>query len=610
MRRVQEVLLLLLDSALLTLSYWIALMIRFESVFPMREIRLYYRYIIIAIIIKLIVLIAFDIYRFLLRHAGLREYFRITLAIYIANMAASVFLLTAGARFPRSVFAIVLILDVFLLALPRLAPRVYQEIRFSRLNKNRIRVMILGAGEAGVLVLQELRRMKEHAYEPVCFIDDDSSKWGKSINGIRIVGGRDDIVSNVKKYGIQQIIFAIPSLPLADRRVFLKHASQSKAQVKTIPGIYELIEEKVSVSELRPVDITDLLGREPVVLDTSSLMHFLSGKRILITGAGGSIGSELVRQILEYKPGELILLDIYENNLYDVQMDISRNWPNTPLRSVIDSVRNAERMAFQMERLKPEIVFHAAAHKHVPLMEANPQAAVINNVFGTYNVAKAAHENGVEKFILISTDKAVNPTNIMGATKRLGEMIIQAFNEVSTTEFGAVRFGNVLGSNGSVIPLFQKQIAEGGPVTVTDPEITRYFMTIPEAAQLVLQAGSYAKGGEIFVLDMGDPVKIADLARDLIRLSGFHADKDIKIKYSGLRPGEKLYEELLLDKSTAKETRNKKIFIEPSEHFPLQELERKLDVLMEIVQKNHRRELYEYMMELVPSFQSKEYIGE
>lgn len=607
MRRFNGVLLLITDGILMSLSYCFALLLRFEGKIPPQAAKHYFLYLAVAVMVKLVILILFDVYRILWRYAGTREYFRIFFASAISNIATSMLFLMLDIGIPRSIYPLVLILDIFLVSIPRLSPRMYQEIKFLKLGGNRKRVMILGAGEAGVLVLQELRRMRDQGYEPVCFIDDDKTKWGRSINGIRIVGGRDDIGISVKKYGIDEIIFAIPSLPIQDRRIYLKHASQSKAQVKTIPGIFELIEEKVSISELRQVDITDLLGRDPVVLNTSSLEHFLSGKRVMITGAGGSIGSELVRQILQFKPGELILLDIYENNLYDLQMELSRHWPNIAIRAVIDSVRNEERMSMQMERLKPEIVFHAAAHKHVPLMESNPQAAVLNNVFGTYNVIKASHENKVEKFILISTDKAVNPTNIMGATKRLSEMIAQAFNEISDTEFVAVRFGNVLGSNGSVIPLFQKQIAEGGPVTVTHPEITRYFMTIPEAAQLVLQAGSFARGGEIFILDMGDPVKIADLAKDLIRLSGYHANKDIMIKYVGLRPGEKLYEELLLDKTKAKETRHSKIFIEPTEHFSIHELDHNLDVLAEITESNNRRELYEHMMKIVPTFHPREY---
>ncbi len=607
MRRLNEFLLMILDAVLLSISYWFALLVRFDGSIPVHVAKQYSLYLGLAVLIKLAVLIFFDIYRILWRYAGTREYFRIFFAATISNFLVSALIIALRLGMPRSIFPMVMILDIFLLSALRLSPRMLHEIKFLRSGGSRIRVMILGAGEAGVMVLRELRRMKAQNYEPVCFIDDDQTKWGRSINGIRVVGGRDDIRASVKKYGIDEIIFAIPSLPLADRRAYLKHASQSKAQVKTIPGIYELIEEKVSISALRQVDITDLLGRDPIVLDTSSLEYFLSGKRIMITGAGGSIGSELVRQIMEYKPGELILLDIYENNLYDLQMELSRHWPNVAIRVVIDSVRNEERMSMQFEKLKPEIVFHAAAHKHVPLMESNPQAAVLNNVFGTFNVIKASHENKVEKFILISTDKAVNPTNIMGATKRLSEMIAQAFNEFSSTEFVAVRFGNVLGSNGSVIPLFQKQIAEGGPVTVTHPDITRYFMTIPEAAQLVLQAGSFARGGEIFILDMGQPVKIADLARDLIRLSGFHADKDIKIKYVGLRPGEKLYEELLLDKTKAKETRHSKIFIEPTEHFSIHELMDDLNVLSEITDSNNRRELYEQLMKMVPTFHPREY---
>ncbi len=392
-------------------------------------------------------------------------------------------------------------------------------------------------------------------------IDDNESKWGRFIQGIKVVGGRDKIIECADIFGIDEIIVAMPSITRSELSEILDICKETSCKLRSLPGMYQLVNGEVSISKLRDVEVEDLLGREPIEVDLDSILGYVKGKKVLVTGGGGSIGSELCRQIASHKPAQLIILDIYENSVYDVQQELITKYPELSLVVLIASVRNTNRMNWIFENYKPDIVYHAAAHKHVPLMEASPNEAVKNNVFGTWKTAQAAAMNGVRRFVMISTDKAVNPTNIMGASKRICEMIIQTFNKHYDTEFVAVRFGNVLGSNGSVIPLFKKQIMAGGPVTVTHPDIIRYFMTIPEAVSLVLQAGAYAKGGEIFVLDMGKPVKILDLAKNLIRLSGYRVGEDIKIEFTGLRPGEKLYEELLMAEEGMTETANKLIHI-------------------------------------------------
>ncbi len=424
------------------------------------------------------------------------------------------------------------------------------------------RIMVIGAGEAGQVIIKELQRSGRLNSRVCCVIDDNPGKKGRYLEGVEIIGGRKRIPDAVKDYGITHIIFAIPSAKKRSKTAILNICQETGCKLQTLPGIYQLVKGEVSVSQLRDVDITDLLGRDEIEIDNNEVEKLIADQTVLVTGGGGSIGSELCRQIAQRHPKMLVLFDIYENNVYDLQQELKRVFPDLNLKVLIGSVRDEERIRSIMEIYRPKVVFHAAAHKHVPLMEDSPNEAVKNNALGTYKTAKAAGDYGVKKFILISTDKAVNPTNIMGATKRLCEMVIQMMNqEYPKTEFVAVRFGNVLGSNGSVIPLFKKQIAEGGPVTVTHPDIIRYFMTIPEAVSLVLQATTYAEGGEIFVLDMGEPVKIADMAKNLIRLSGYTPDVDIKIEYTGLRPGEKLYEELLMAEEGLRETPNKLIFI-------------------------------------------------
>lgn len=422
--------------------------------------------------------------------------------------------------------------------------------------------MIIGAGEAGAMVIKELQYHSELKSDPVVIVDDSRLKQRASLNGVPVKGGRDRIKELAEQYDIDEIIVAIPSASRRQISEILQICKETKCRLKTLPGVYELIDGKVTIKQIRDVSIEDILGREEVKLDTEKIAGYLKDETILITGGGGSIGSELCRQIAVFGPKKLIIFDIYENNAYELQNELMHTYQSKlDFEIVIGSIRDKERLREVFRKYSPGVVFHAAAHKHVPLMEDNPAEAVKNNVFGTLNVAQCADEFGVKKFVLISTDKAVNPTNIMGATKRLAEMLVQSMNKVSRTEYAAVRFGNVLESNGSVIPIFKKQIEQGGPVTVTHPEIIRYFMTIPEAAKLVVQAGAMAQGGEIFVLDMGEPVKIIDLARDLIRLSGFEPDIDIKIEYTGLRPGEKLYEELLLAEEGINKTIHEKIYV-------------------------------------------------
>ena len=428
-------------------------------------------------------------------------------------------------------------------------------------RKNGTRVMIIGAGDAGNTVIKEIVNSSFSTMTIKCIIDDDEHKWGRFIQGIKIVGGRERIVEYAALYGIDEIFIAIPSANRATMKALVEICKETSCKLRTLPGIYQLVNGEVNVSKLRDVDVEDLLGRDPIKVDLDSILNYVKNQVIMVTGGGGSIGSELCRQIAGHKPARLIIVDIYENNAYEIQQELKQRYPKLDLVVLIASVRNTNRINRIMQEYHPDIIYHAAAHKHVPLMEVSPNEAIKNNVFGTWKTAQAAVQNGVKKFVMISTDKAVNPTNIMGASKRICEMIIQTYNRHYETEFVAVRFGNVLGSNGSVIPLFKKQIAAGGPVTVTHPDIIRYFMTISEAVSLVLQAGVYAKGGEIFVLDMGEPVKILDLAKNLIRLSGYKVDEDIRIEFTGLRPGEKLYEEMLMSEEGLTDTANKLIHI-------------------------------------------------
>ena len=465
-------------------------------------------------------------------------------------------------------------------------------------------VMLIGAGDAGRALAMEFSNsnyVKDHLS---CVIDDNPVKKNKRLCGVPIVGNRYDIPDMVKQYRISKIIFAIPSCPAKVRKEILDICTTTGCEVQMLPGIYQMVNGDVSVSKLRSVDPQDLLGRDPIRVNLEEIFDYIHGKTVLVTGGGGSIGSELCRQIASAGPEQLIIFDIYENNAYDIQQELKRNYPELDLRVLIGSVRNTSRVDYVVGNYKPDLIFHAAAHKHVPLMEDSPNEAIKNNVFGTYKMAQAAAKYGVKRFVLISTDKAVNPTNIMGASKRLCEMVVQMMNRKSKTEFVAVRFGNVLGSNGSVIPLFKKQIEAGGPVTVTHPDIIRYFMTIPEAVSLVLQAGYYARGGEIFILDMGEPVKIDTMARNMIRLSGYEPDVDIRIEYTGLRPGEKLYEELLMKEEGLQETANKLIHIGKPIEMDDEKFCRQLARLDQAC-KEESEDIKDIVAEIVPTYRKK-----
>lgn len=517
------------------------------------------------IIGTLIFFVIWKLYRSVWRYASANELVNIVGATACASLAQFVYCKFTDNRMPRSYSVLYFFLLTLAICCIRFGYRILRLINNKRMNllgkEHCVNVMIIGAGAGGDMILKEIENSRYLSMRAKCIIDDQPGCHGKLMRGVPIVGGRESILDAVGRYSIDEIIFAIPSASVQTRKEILDICKESGCKLRTIPGTYQLINGDVSVSSLKEVEIEDLLGREPIRINTEEVLGHVGGKVVLVTGGGGSIGSELCRQLAAHHPKQLIILDIYENNAYDIQQELIRKYPDLDLVVLIASVRNKERIDSIFETYRPNIVYHAAAHKHVPLMEDSPHEAIKNNVFGTYKVAQAADRYGVDKFVLISTDKAVNPTNIMGASKRLCEMLIQSMNRNSRTNYVAVRFGNVLGSNGSVIPLFKKQIAEGGPVTVTHPDIIRYFMTIPEAVSLVLQAGAYARGGEIFVLDMGEPVKILDLATNLIKLSGYRVGEDIQIVFTGLRPGEKMYEELLMNEEGLKETANKMIFI-------------------------------------------------
>ena len=519
----------------------------------------------INVVITLIIFYIFKLYDSLWAYAGEREMQNLVMACVVSGVVNAIglqFLRTHTQAMPQSYYFLYTFILITLIFISRFSYRFLRSQKHRVENRNNSKaVMIIGAGEAANIIIKDIITSNYSTMSIKCIIDDDPNKWGKYIQGIRVVGGRDRIVECADLYDIDEIIVAIPSVSRAELKKILDICKNANCKLRSLPGMYQLVNGEVNVSRLRDVEVEDLLGRDPIAVDMDQIAGYVSGKTVMVTGGGGSIGSELCRQIAGHKPKRLIIVDIYENNAYEIQQELIRKYTDLDLVVLIASVRNTKRINSIFEEYKPDIVYHAAAHKHVPLMEDSPGEAIKNNVFGTWKTAMAAAMNGTKKFVLISTDKAVNPTNIMGASKRICEMIVQTFNKHYDTEFVAVRFGNVLGSNGSVIPLFKKQIEAGGPVTVTDPKIIRYFMTITEAVSLVLQAGAYAKGGEIFVLDMGEPVKILDLAENLIKLSGYKVGEDIKIEFTGLRPGEKLYEEMLMDEEGLQDTSNKMIHI-------------------------------------------------
>ncbi len=555
-----------------------------------------------------IVLMVFNIFRLynsVWRYASDKELINNAVAVFICAVMQPLLLLALGRRLPVSYpFFYGLFLLIFTAGV-RFSYRIMRMLQNRVLNHKgggaRMNCMIVGAGAAGNAIMKEIESSNYLHMHVACAIDDNPGCHGKYLRGVPIVGGRESIPENVEKYEIDEIIIAIPSAEKSKIRPILEICKETGCKMRILPGMYQIINGDVDVSKLREVEIEDLLGREAIEVNVDEIISYVRNKTVLVTGGGGSIGSELCRQIAQHEPKQLLIFDIYENNVYEIQRELMQRYPELPLTALIGSVRNEARIDSIFRQYRPDIVYHAAAHKHVPLMEDSPNEAIKNNVFGTLNVAKAADRYGVRRFVLISTDKAVNPTNIMGASKRICEMVIQNINKNSRTEYVAVRFGNVLGSNGSVIPLFKKQIEHGGPVTVTHPDIIRYFMTIPEAVSLVLQAGAYARGGEIFVLDMGEPMKILDLAKNLIQLSGYRVDEDIKIEFTGLRPGEKMYEELLMNEEGLRETANKMIYIGNPISYDSDTFEHQLQQLYEACQ-NEADDIRERVQEIVPTY--------
>lgn len=601
--------LILLDIMSIIVASFAALYVRFDFSFaaiPPEYLMKFERIIPFNILLTLLFFALWKLYKSVWRYASATELLNIVFATTCAAIAQIILCNVMNQKMPRSYYMIYWFLLFGMCCVIRFSYRILRLINSKRIDRadkeNRNNVLLIGAGAAGNAILKEIESSSYLNLNVKCIIDDNPGCHGKFLRGVPIVGGRDKIIDAVGQYAVDEIIFAIPSANTQTRKEILDICKESGCKLRTLPGIYQLINGDVSVSKLKEVEIEDLLGRDPIEINTEEVLNYVSGKVVLVTGGGGSIGSELCRQIAGHHPKQLVIVDIYENNAYDIQQELIRKHPELNLQVLIASVRNTARINDIFATYRPNIVFHAAAHKHVPLMEVSPNEAIKNNVMGTYKTAKAADKYGAEKFVLISTDKAVNPTNVMGASKRICEMVIQMMNQKSETNFVAVRFGNVLGSNGSVIPLFKKQIAEGGPVTVTDPRIIRYFMTIPEAVSLVLQAGAYARGGEIFVLDMGKPVKILDLATNLIKLSGYKVGEDIEIKFTGLRPGEKMYEELLMDEEGLKKTANKMIFIGKPIDFDTEVFEKQLEELI-LHAKQEDKDIRKEIKDIVPTYQ-------
>ena len=615
--------LIIYDFIAVHCSYFIALWMRFDLVYsaiPKGYLDPYKHFITIYAVIAILVFAFCRMYRGMWRYASFTELFNTSMGSIMASGLHLIFITLCFRRMPISYYLWGSLAQFVLLLIPRFGYRVFGSLRKALQSSSEAggRVMIIGAGSSGQMILRDMITSDKVHDKPVCFIDDNPNKWGRYIERVPIVGGRDDILSTVEKYHVNKIFLAMPSASAAAKKDIINICNETSCEIKILPAMYQFVLGQVSVSAMKDVSVEDLLGRDPIKADMTQVFEFIHGKTVMVTGGGGSIGSELCRQVAAHDPKQLIIFDVYENNAYSIQLELKAAYPDLDLVVLIGSVRDSRRMFQVFDEYRPQIVYHAAAHKHVPLMEDSPNESIKNNAIGTYKTAYAAMVHGCERFVLISTDKAVNPTNIMGASKRLCEMIIQSFDakikagkadeipqlfthsgvenadkdgtgtvfQDIKTEFVAVRFGNVLGSNGSVIPIFKKQIEEGGPVTVTHPDIIRYFMTIPEAVSLVMLAGTYAHGGEIFVLDMGSPVKIDTLARNLIKLSGFKPDEDIKIEYTGLRPGEKLYEEKLMAEEGLRQTENKLIHIGMPIPFDTDVFLQQLEGLMEAAYAN------------------------
>lgn len=632
-----SLLLMLYDIIVVNASFGLALWVRFDCQYSMIPTHILDAFVAFAPIYTIGCLIIFYIcklYQSIWRFASVTELSRVIIATII-TFVFQVVGIQFFTRMPLSYYVLGIVLQFLFVIGIRFSYRFILLLRSKnsrRIDHDCKRVLLIGAGSAGKMILTDTLKRNPRQEKIMAIIDDNSNKWNRYIDGVPVVGGRDDILSSVEKFGIDSIYVAIPSASKEDMRDILNICSESGCELKNLPGMLQIVDGEVNLGNMKDVSVEDLLGRDPIQVDLNEVFSFIQGKTILVTGAGGSIGSELSRQIAAHNPKQLILFDIYENNVYDIQLELKDKFPNLDLVTLIGSVRDSRRIYSVFADYKPDVVYHAAAHKHVPLMEDSPCEAIKNNVIGTYKTAYAAMMNGCQRFVLISTDKAVNPTNIMGASKRLCEMVVQSFDAMIKkrqtmklpllfehiakrdlhldypskpiqTEFVAVRFGNVLGSNGSVIPIFKRQIEAGGPVTVTHPDIIRYFMTIPEAVSLVLQAGTYAHGGEIFVLDMGSPVKIDTLARNLIKLSGYKPDVDIKVEYTGLRPGEKLYEEKLMAEEGMKKTPNDLIHIGCPIAFDTEEFLEDLEELMKIAYTNDEN-IREYVQKMVPTYQN------
>ena len=632
-------LLVVADIVVIHVAYFLALWLRFDcryNAIPLAYLNNYKRFITAYSLGCVVVFWSQRLYKSVWRYAGVNELTRILVTTTVTSLLHSILITLVFSTMPLSYHIWGALFQFMFVMGIRFSYRLLQAV-LSRLKKrsdaDTARVMIIGAGSAGQMLLRDLQHAKETSDRALCFIDDDPAKHGRYIDGVPVIGGRDEILAAVSRLNIEKILLAIPSASAEDKRDILNICKETDCKLMQLPGMYQFVLGEITASKMRNVSVEDLLGREPIKADMQEVYDFINGKVVLVTGGGGSIGSELCRQIAAHHPKQLIIFDVYENNAYTIQLELREKYPDLNMEVLIGSVRDSRRVFQLFQRYKPQIVYHAAAHKHVPLMEDSPCEAIKNNAIGTYKTAYAAMVHGCERFVLISTDKAVNPTNIMGASKRLCEMIIQSFdekikagkaNEIPQlfthygienadkdgtgrvfrdikTQFVAVRFGNVLGSNGSVIPIFKKQIEKGGPVTVTHPDIIRYFMTIPEAVSLVMLAGTYAHGGEIFVLDMGSPVKIADLARNLIRLSGYKPDVDIKIEYTGLRPGEKLYEEKLMSEEGMKKTENKLIHIGSPIPFDVDQFLGELGELM-VIAYNNKDSIIEQVENMVVTF--------
>lgn len=634
-------LLMVYDALSLAFSYFIALWLRFDLRYTTIDypyLEAWKHFLPLYILFSLAVFWYLKLYKSIWRFASYSELLRVSVATIISALFHTVGITLLYIRMPISYYFIGALLQYVAVLGIRFSYRFILLIRKIRVKQVNSRIMVIGAGSAGQMLIRDIQRAGEVDGEVVCIIDDNQNKWGRTIDNIPVVGGRENILEMVEKYSIDKIFLAIPSATAQQRRDILNICNETSCELKNLPGMYQLVLGQVTASAMRNVSVEDLLGRDPIRVDLQEVFQFINGKTVLVTGGGGSIGSELCRQIAAHSPKELIIFDIYENNAYSIQLELKEKYPDLKLIVLIGSVRDSSRIYQVFETYHPEIVYHAAAHKHVPLMEESPCESIKNNALGTYKTAYAALTHGCKRFVLISTDKAVNPANIMGASKRICEMIIQTFDKKIKagkaeeipqlythkgmenadkagngtvfrdihTEFVAVRFGNVLGSNGSVIPIFKRQIEKGGPVTVTHPDIIRYFMTIPEAVSLVLEAGTFAKGGEIFVLDMGSPVKIDTLARNLIRLSGFKPDVDIRIEYSGLRPGEKLYEEKLMAEEGLEDTENSRIHIGKPLCFDVDSFLEKVDGLMEVAYKNKEGEIREMVKDIVETYKPAE----